>query len=49
MKKLKEHLDPRMTKICVYAGATVIAVCVLLFLLYYFIMHHIMKKRLNLE
>ena len=34
MKKLKEHLDPRMTKICVYAGATVIAVCVLLFLLY---------------
>lgn len=34
MKKLKEHLDSRLTKTCVYAGATVIAVCVLLFLLY---------------
>ena len=33
-KNLKERLDPKMTKICVYAGVTVIATCVLLFLLY---------------
>jgi len=34
MKKLREGLDPRLTKICIYAGAAVIAVCVLLYLLY---------------
>jgi len=34
MRKLRESLDPKMTKTCVYAGVTVIAVCVALLLLY---------------